>query len=75
MDYSFRSDLHLHTTHSDGRLSPSDLMALCYERGLTTVSVTDHDTTSGIDECEAAAFKNGLDFIPGIEFGAKAIRG
>ena len=75
MDYSFRSDLHLHTTHSDGRLSPADLMALCYERGLMTVSVTDHDTTSGIDECEAAANKNGLDFIPGIEFGAKAIRG
>ena len=75
MDHSIKSDLHLHTTHSDGRLSPSDLLTLCVERGLDTVAVTDHDTTSGLDECEIIASEKGLDFVPGIEFGAKAQRG
>jgi predicted metal-dependent phosphoesterase TrpH len=37
--------------------------------------VTDHDTTSGLEECEIIAAGKGLDFIPGIEFGAKAQRG
>ena len=75
MDQPIKSDLHLHTTHSDGRLSPSELLTLCVERGLNTVAVTDHDTTSGLDECEIIASEKGLDFIPGIEFGAKAQRG
>ena len=75
MDHSIKSDLHLHTTHSDGRLSPSDLLTLCYERGLNTISVTDHDTTSGLQECEDLSLEKGMDFIPGIEFGAKAKRG
>ena len=75
MKDSVTADLHLHTTHSDGRLTPSDLLTLCHERGLETVAVTDHDTTSGLDECEVLAADKGLDFIPGIEFGAKAKRG
>ena len=48
-------DLHLHTTASDGRLSPAQLVARAAAAGLTTISVTDHDTVAAIAEVTAAA--------------------
>ena len=48
-------DLHSHSTASDGSLSPSALVAMARERGLTALALTDHDTVSGIPEAEAAA--------------------
>jgi hypothetical protein len=60
-------DLHLHTTASDGVLSPSSLVARAAAAGITVLSVTDHDTTSGLDEARAAAVARGLTFIDGIE--------
>jgi len=62
------ADLHLHTTSSDGTLTPTQLVALCAERGLTTICVSDHDTTNGLPEAfAAAATYPGLTLIPGIE--------
>ncbi|MDA1215919.1 MAG: PHP domain-containing protein, partial [Chloroflexi bacterium] len=43
-------DLHMHTTFSDGRLSPTELVDLLASRGLRVASITDHDTTDGLDE-------------------------
>ena len=43
-------DLHLHTTASDGRLKPAELVKLARTKGLEIIAVTDHDTVSGIDE-------------------------
>lgn len=64
-------DLHLHTAHSDGVLTPAQLIALCVERGLRVISVTDHDTTNGLPEAmEAAAAYPDLTVIPGIELSA-----
>ena len=61
-------DLHLHTTNSDGTLSPAELIQLCARRGLTVVAVTDHDSTEGIPEAlKAAQQHSGLTVIPGIE--------
>ena len=62
-------DLHLHTTASDGRLSPTELVRLVASQGLRVVSITDHDTTEGLAEVYQAAreFPN-LRIIPGIEF-------
>ena len=48
-------DLHLHTTFSDGNLTPTELIDLCAEKGLNTVAVTDHDSTEGIEEAFQAA--------------------
>ncbi len=62
-------DLHAHTTASDGRLTPGDLVRLAQQVGLTTLAVTDHDTTAGLPEARAAAATLGLELIPGIEFG------
>lgn len=61
-------DLHLHTTVSDGRLTPTELVRLAASKGLEVISVSDHDTTDGLTEAYQAAreFPN-LRIIPGIE--------
>ena len=43
-------DLHLHTTFSDGTLTPTELVTLCAERGLKVISISDHDSTEGMAE-------------------------
>ena len=61
-------DLHLHTTESDGRLTPAALVLLLAQRGLKTVAITDHDTTDGLEAAwEAAREYPQLTIIPGIE--------
>jgi hypothetical protein len=60
-------DLHLHTTASDGQLTPAELVARAAATGLTTISVTDHDTVAGVDEALAAGQTSGLRVVPGIE--------
>lgn len=63
-------DLHLHTTASDGTLAPAALVRRAAAAGLTTISVTDHDTTAGLREAATAARQLGLTCIPGIEITA-----
>jgi predicted metal-dependent phosphoesterase TrpH len=61
-------DLHLHTTASDGRLSPTELVRLAARQGLKQVSISDHDTTEGLAEAfQEAKNHDGLRIIPGIE--------
>lgn len=61
-------DLHLHTTASDGRLRPAELVDLCARRGLRVISVTDHDTLEGLAEArEAVRSLPHLHLIPGVE--------
>lgn len=60
----------MHTTASDGRLTPVELVARAAAAGLTTISVTDHDTVAAIDEVTAAAQPSGIRVIPGIEITA-----
>ena len=57
----------MHTTASDGRLTPVELLARAAAAGLTTISVTDHDTVAAIDEVTAAGQQSGIRVIPGIE--------
>ena len=62
------ADLHLHTTASDGRLTPTQLIELVAGRGLKGVAVTDHDSTEGLAEAyEAASAFPDLRVVPGIE--------
>lgn len=60
-------DLHLHSTASDGRLSPRALIELCHQRGLTCVALTDHDTIDGVDPAQDAARALGMTLVPGVE--------
>lgn len=64
-----QADLHIHTTASDGRLTPSACVAVAVERGLTALAVTDHDTLAGIAEAQAAA-PAGLTVLSGVEIAA-----
>jgi 3',5'-nucleoside bisphosphate phosphatase len=63
-------DLHLHTTASDGRLTPSSLVALAARAGLRVISVTDHDTVAGLAEAREAAGVHGVRLVSGIEMTA-----
>lgn len=63
-------DLHLHTTASDGLLAPAALVARAAGCGLSTISVTDHDTTAGLDEADVAARRHGVRLVPGVEITA-----
>lgn len=63
-------DLHLHSTHSDGTLPPDEVARTVADAGLAGFALTDHDTTSGLDEAEAAARRYGLRFLPGAELSA-----
>lgn len=61
-------DLHVHSTYSDGTLHPAELVELALARGLTAISITDHDTTEGTAEAlEAAGHTGLLEVVPGIE--------
>ncbi len=60
-------DLHTHSTASDGIYSPSDLLKHAHEAGLRVLALTDHDSTSGLDEASEAALHLAIDLIPGIE--------
>jgi hypothetical protein len=60
-------DLHSHTLHSDGQRSPDELLGEAAAAGISILSVTDHDTVSGLAECERAAARHGIRFVPGIE--------
>jgi len=61
-------DLHLHTSASDGRLSPTEVVRLAGSQGLKQISISDHDSTEGLAEAfeESKNFPD-LRIIPGIE--------
>lgn len=61
-------DLHTHSTASDGRASPAEVIVLADAAGLAAVALTDHDTVAGLAEAaQAAEAFPQLRFIPGIE--------
>ena len=62
-----RLDLHVHTTASDGVLSPAEVVGLAGDGGLDVLAITDHDTVAGIPEAIDAAAETALRLIPGIE--------
>ena len=65
-----KGDFHTHSTASDGRLSPTELVRLAAGQGVVYHALTDHDSTEGIAEARAAATEHaGYHLIPGVEFG------
>ena len=63
-------DLHLHTTASDGRLAPAELVERVVAAGITTMSVTDHDTVAALSPVRRIADEFGIGFVDGIEITA-----
>ncbi len=64
---NMKCDLHLHTTCSDGSLSPQELVALAKEKGLQVIAITDHDTTKGVNLAQEEGKKLGVKVVGGIE--------
>ena len=62
-----KCDLHNHSICSDGRYNPKDIIRMAKEKNLDFVSLTDHDTLTGINEAINEAKKLNIKFIPGIE--------
>jgi predicted metal-dependent phosphoesterase TrpH len=64
-----RIDLHVHTTASDGSLTPSEVVERAAGRGLAAIAITDHDSVGGIAEGAEAGRRRGLEVVPGVEIG------
>jgi predicted metal-dependent phosphoesterase TrpH len=64
-------DLHTHSTASDGKLEPAELVRKAAEVGITLLALTDHDTLSGLSEAAEEAARLGITFVPGIEISAE----
>ena len=65
-----RIDLHAHTTHSDGSMSPTELVDLAAETGLAALAITDHDTTAALPEAREAAARHGIELLASCEITA-----
>ena len=60
-------EIHMHSTFSDGEFSPEKLVDIAKGNGVSTLSLTDHDTFGGIQEFMTAANSEGIFAFPGIE--------
>ena len=61
-------DLHTHSTCSDGTLTPSEVVKLAKDKGLSAIALTDHDTIDGLSEAIKTGKEIGIEVITGIEF-------
>ncbi len=60
--------MHSHTNASDGEHSPEELIEIARERGISTLAVTDHDTTAGLERALTAVERvSDIELIPGVE--------
>jgi predicted metal-dependent phosphoesterase TrpH len=69
-----KADLHLHTTYSDGALSPQELVEKAHHAGLHTIAVTDHDSVGAVAEALQHSNALGMEVIPGVELSASTER-
>jgi predicted metal-dependent phosphoesterase TrpH len=60
-------DLHIHSTASDGSLSPVEIMETAEKVGLRAIAITDHDTLEGSVEALRHQHSYGVEILPGIE--------
>jgi predicted metal-dependent phosphoesterase TrpH len=60
-------DLHVHSRHSDGVLSPTELVAMAAGKGLRAIGLADHDAVAGIDEALEAGIRYDVEVVPAVE--------
>ena len=63
-------DLHIHSSYSDGTLTPSLLVQQAKKIGLRAISLTDHDTTEGVEEIISYGNTYGVEILSGVELSA-----
>ncbi|ERI90938.1 PHP domain protein [Clostridiales bacterium oral taxon 876 str. F0540] len=64
---TLKADLHMHTHASDGKLTSIELVNKCNDKELNIISITDHDTTAGLEDAINHGLKLGITVVPGIE--------
>jgi len=62
------ADLHVHSTASDGTLTPTRIVEVAAEMSLRAISICDHDTIDALEEAIAAGERLGVEVVPGLEF-------
>lgn len=69
-------DLHIHTSISDGKYSPREIVNIACKNGLTHIAITDHDAIDGVEMARTAAAESGeMTIIPGVEINTDVISG
>lgn len=63
-----KCDLHIHSTYSDGSLTPTELVKLAEERDISVLALTDHNTSKGLSEFMEAGRHSSVITVPGCEF-------
>lgn len=63
-----KADLHMHSTASDGTMTPSQMAEECQKAGLCYAALTDHDCVAGVEEFMARAEQLGIRAVSGVEF-------
>ena len=64
-------DLHIHTTASDGSMTPEEVVKSAVDTGLSAIAITDHDTIDGFIQAKDIARTYSLELVPGIEISTK----
>lgn len=64
-------DLHIHSTFSDGTMTPSEIVTYAAKKGLSAVSITDHDSVDGVEEAIAKGKTLGIEVVSGVELSVR----
>jgi len=74
LDYKkhVRIDLHIHSTASDGTLSPSEIISLAHSLNIGAIAITDHDTIDGSKEALTLDIPPSLKLLTGVEISASS---
>lgn len=62
-----RADLHVHTTYSDGKMTPEQVVYFAQKKGLQAIAITDHDIVDAVEEAEKIGKENQIEIVPGVE--------
>jgi len=61
-------DLHMHSFYSDdGEYTPTQLVEMCYQKGIQIMAIADHNSVKAIDEAMSKATELGMKYIPAVE--------
>jgi predicted metal-dependent phosphoesterase TrpH len=66
-----KGDFHIHSIYSDGKCTPEEIVIISKEQNVDIISLTDHNTTQGIDEAIEAGKKLGIKILPGVELSTR----
>lgn len=62
-----RADLHVHSTASDGTLTPSSVVELAAQQRVDVLALADHDSVAGVAPAMQAADEVGITLVPAVE--------